>query len=357
MAPAERPLPGRRRRLTALLGAAAATAALLPPGAAPAAPQAPLTEVVDFGSNPGNLRMYLYIPAALREPAPLVVALHGCGQRASDYDDETGWAKYADRWGFALLLPEQRRSNNALACFNWFNGRRFLDLFSWSEWGTDQDRDEGEALSIRQMIDRVRAEHAIDPGRIFVSGLSGGGGMAAVMLAAYPELFAGGAIIAGIPYKCATGSREAVVACGVSLAPSYPVPIKDLTPSEWGRRVRDATGHRGRWPRVSVWQGDADRTVDPDNARELLEQWTEVHGIDRDPDLDERLGPHRRRVYEDSRGTALVETYTLAGAGHGTPVDPGPAEEQCGSPGRFRIPGTLCSSYHIARFWGLAPPR
>jgi poly(3-hydroxybutyrate) depolymerase len=83
------------------------------------------TEDVSFGSNPGNLRMFKFVPDGLAAGRPLVVALHGCTQTASSYDDETGWTALAERLGFALLLPQQRQGifptgNNAAGCFNWF---------------------------------------------------------------------------------------------------------------------------------------------------------------------------------------------------------------------------------------------
>jgi hypothetical protein len=77
-----------------------------------------LTEVTGFGSNPGALRMFEYVPA---DPQPaLVVVLHGCMQKAASYDFGAGWSTLADRHGFVLLLPEQQRANNAKNCFNWF---------------------------------------------------------------------------------------------------------------------------------------------------------------------------------------------------------------------------------------------
>jgi poly(3-hydroxybutyrate) depolymerase len=80
----------------------------------------------------------------------------------------------------------------------------------------DSRRDGGEALSVKQMIDRMKLEHQIDPARIFVNGLSAGGGMTSVMLATYPDVFAAGAIIAGLPYRCGTATRTADVDCGVT---------------------------------------------------------------------------------------------------------------------------------------------
>src|SRR2546423_15033176 len=94
-------------------------------------------------------------------------------------------------------MPERQPANNANGCFNWFNPE-------------DTARDSGEACSIRQMIARMVREHKIDDRRIFVTGLSAGGAMTSVMLATYPEVFAGGAVIAGLPFGVASNVREAL---------------------------------------------------------------------------------------------------------------------------------------------------
>ncbi len=155
-----------------------------------------LVEVRDFGSNPGQLRMLTYVPDHLPASAPLVVILHGCTQTAVSFDKGTGWSTLADRYGFALLLPEQHWSNNPLRCFNWFRPE-------------DTRRDGGEALSIKQMIDRMVRDHGLDRAQVYVTGLSSGGAMTSVMLATYPDVFAGGAVVAGVPYRTADSMQEA----------------------------------------------------------------------------------------------------------------------------------------------------
>jgi poly(hydroxyalkanoate) depolymerase family esterase len=155
-----------------------------------------LEEVFGFGTNPGNLRMFTYLPRRLAPEPALVVVLHGCTQTAAGYDLGAGWSTLADRYGFALLVPEQLPSNNPKRCFNWFVA-------------DDTRRDRGEALSIRQMIETMVVDKGIDRRRVFVTGLSAGGAMTSVMLACYPEAFAGGAIIAGLPYGAATNVQEA----------------------------------------------------------------------------------------------------------------------------------------------------
>src|SRR6478736_1551839 len=146
-----------------------------------------LRENFGFGSNPGNLRMFVYRPPTLADNPALVVVLHGCTQSAASYDLGAGWSTLADRYGFVLLLPEQTSANNPKTCFNWF-------------LPGDTRRDRGEALSIRQMIEKTIGAHGIDRKRVYVTGLSAGGAMTAAMLATYPEVFAAGAIIAGLPY-------------------------------------------------------------------------------------------------------------------------------------------------------------
>src|SRR4051794_25128946 len=120
-----------RRLLLVLLGLALAVFGTTLPKAAHAAPT--LTRVTGFGSNPGALDMYTYRPDGLAAGAPVVVALHGCGQSASDYFGHAGWQKFADQWKFALVFPEQTSANNPLSCFNWYVTG-------------DTARDQGEAL-------------------------------------------------------------------------------------------------------------------------------------------------------------------------------------------------------------------
>ena len=97
-----------------------------------------------FGSNPGQLKAWIYAPERAVSGAPLVVVLHGCTQNAAGYDESAGWSRLAEKHGFVLLYPEQQRSNNPNLCFNWFSPE-------------DAARGKGEALSIRQMVAAVQA--------------------------------------------------------------------------------------------------------------------------------------------------------------------------------------------------------
>ncbi|MGW7200438.1 extracellular catalytic domain type 1 short-chain-length polyhydroxyalkanoate depolymerase [Streptomyces chryseus] len=329
------PPPPSTRRLPAVAVLLALLATLLGTGwtaFAPAARAASLTEVTGFGTNPGALRMFRYVPDGLPAGRPLVVAMHGCTQSAAAFDAETGWTAWADRWGFALLLPQQQPANNLNSCFNWFEP-------------ADIRRGSGEALSIKQMTDRMRSDLGSDPARVHATGLSAGAAMTNVMLAAYPDVFASGAPVAGLPYACATS---------VAAAYTCMSPGTDLSPSAWGDKVRAAhPGYTGPWPTVSVWQGTSDSTVVPANMRETVEQWTGVHGTDTTPDATGTVAGYPHAVYHDSAGRPVVESYSITGMGHGQPVDPGSGAEQCGTAGAYILDVNLCASYRIGRFWGL----
>lgn len=283
--------------------------------------------------NPGNLRASCYLPDDLPAGSPLVVVLHGCTQNAAGYDHGSGWSRLADRHGFALLYPEQQRGNNANLCFNWF------------EPG-DTMRGQGEAASIAAMIGEMTRRHSIDPKRVFITGLSAGGAMASAMLATYPELFAAGAIIAGLPYGCATSVAQAF-GC---------MSGRDRLDSRTlGARVGNASPHKGPWPRISVWQGSADQTVVPSNADAVVRQWTNVHGLAARPAFVENVAGHPRRVWRSADGADLIEQYLITGMGHGTPLAPGSGPGRSGAAGAHMLDVGLSSTDRIAAFWGIAP--
>jgi poly(hydroxyalkanoate) depolymerase family esterase len=320
-------LSGWRRRLQTLLQHKE-------PKSAPTVPQPRtyrLHEIVGFGSNPGNARMFTYVPERLARSPALVVALHGCTQSAQVYDRGSGWSTLAETHGFVVVYPEQQRSNNPQGCFSWF-------------LPGDTARDGGEALSIRQMVDDAIHKWGIDRRRVFVTGLSAGGAMASAMLATYPDVFSGGAIIAGLPYGCATTVEEAFAAMlGKRTRPQRAL----------GDRVRVASPHRGPWPKISVWQGSADPIVRPSNAEDVIRQWAEVHQLPAMPTREEFVRGQLRRVWNDADGAPVIEAYTIFAMGHGVPLATGQGDERCGTPGPFFLEVGLSSTHQIAKFWGL----
>ncbi|MBM6401155.1 PHB depolymerase family esterase [Phycicoccus sp. MQZ13P-5] len=307
----------------AVLGAVGLVVTTSPPARA-----ATLQQVTGFGSNPGALAMYSYRPDGLPAGAPLVVELHGCTQDASTYFSHSGWRELADRYGFALVLAQQSSSNNSSSCFNWFQAG-------------DTARGQGEALSIKQMTDFAVSSYGLDASRAYVTGLSAGAAMTAVMLATYPDTYAGGSINAGLPYRCATSTLDAF---------SCMNPGVDKSPAAWGDLVRAAApGYTGPRPLVSIWQGTSDTTVAPMNATELRDQFTDVAGVSQTPTSTGTVASGV--TVEDHAGK--VRVTRVQGMGHGTAVDPGSGTTQCGTAGAYFIDTSVCAAYQDARFFGL----
>lgn len=289
-----------------------------------------LSDLADFGPNPGSLRARYHAPDGLAPGSAMIVVLHGCTQDAAAYDHGSGWSDLADRNGFALLYPEQSRANNPAGCFNWF-------------MPDDIRRGRGEAMSIHQMIAAMIEAHDLDPQRIYITGLSAGAAMAMAMLATYPELFAGGAIIAGLPYGVAGSMPEALERMRGQGLP----PVDELQ-----ALVRGASPHKGPWPTLSVWHGSADHVVVPASAEAIVAQWRGLQGLPYEPVVSQAVGGHSRRIWRDAIGRDVIEAWTIAGMGHGTPIDTGP--EGCGAAGPFMLDVGISSTQRIAHHWGLA---
>lgn len=258
--------------------------------------------------------------------------LHGCTQTAAAYDRGAAWSTAADDYGFVVLFPEQTRANNPNLCFNWFSPK-------------DARRDRGETLSIVQMIEAVRKLQGTDPSRVFITGLSAGGAMAAVLLATHPEVFAGGAIIAGLPFGTANNVPQALERMRGQDMPE-PKRLADL--------ARSASGYSGPWPSLSVWHGINDITVDRKNARAIVDQWRELHGAAPAPCKADNVHGHGHYVWCDPTGREVIEEYQLRGLGHGTPLST--SEPHTGEMvGPHMLEAGISSTRSILRFWGLAP--
>lgn len=287
-----------------------------------------LGHLTGFGSNPGELDARIY--SATDAPTALVVVLHGCTQTAVAYDRGSGWSQLAERHGFALLFPQQRRANNSNLCFNWFVP-------------SDARRGRGEASSMAQMIQHLAARYGLDRSRIFITGLSAGGAMTSVMLACYPELFAGGAVIAGLPFASANTLPEALERMRGQGAP----PRRELV-----ARALAAADHNGQSPTLSVWHGTHDTIVDRSNATAIVDQWRDLHGLGTTASTVELVDGHRREAWTDAQGRVVIERYDVNGMGHGTPLDTR-ASGSCGIAGPHMLDAGICSTRRLARFWGV----
>jgi poly(hydroxyalkanoate) depolymerase family esterase len=150
--------------------------------------------VIGSASNTSGSRKYrLWVPPThdKREPSPLVMMLHGCGQNARDLAKICGLNAIAERNNFLVVYPEQTTKANPLRCWNWFDPKH-------------QSREAGEPSILAAVIDQAVSSHNIDPNRVYVAGLSAGAAMAVVLGATYPDLFMAIGVVAGLEFVAGT---------------------------------------------------------------------------------------------------------------------------------------------------------
>lgn len=297
-----------------------------------------LDQVTSFGSNPGNLEMFEYVPTSQPENAPMVVVLHGCTQTPETYNNLTGWETLAERYGFYMMLPKTTTANQAKGCFNWYEPGDF-------------ERGKGEALSIENMINTMTATHSIDTSRIYITGLSAGGIMALDLMSSYPDVFAGGATWSLAPANLARDLNKA-------MSLFYQAEYVNKTPQEWGDLARQLSpGYEGQYPKVSLIMGSNDERFDPRMLNEVMEQWTNLHGTDQEPEVDEIFRNTTHQIYENQAGEPVVEVYQVQGMIHGSSVDEcdNPCNEDQGGDASYDYTWDhdLWSAYYSAKFLGL----
>jgi poly(hydroxyalkanoate) depolymerase family esterase len=292
-----------------------------------------LTEVTTFGSNPGNLRMFHYVPANRPAGAPLVIVAHGCAGSAQDMADTSGWVELADRYKFALVFPQTSTANEPLGgCFR--------------TWLADhQQRDAGEPLSVRQMASTMQSQFNLSATAVFMTGMSSGGHLTNVMMATYPDMLAAAAPQSSFPYKCAMASSELAVCSQAG---------RNYTAQQWGDLARSGyPGYNGPRPKVQIWHGSADTLIYlPDQYQQVM-QWTNANAIDAVVDWSDYLLGQPRNTYNTFTGVTRVQTVTVQGMGHAIAVDPGFGAWQCGATGTYAADFNICAAYWIANFFGI----
>jgi poly(hydroxyalkanoate) depolymerase family esterase len=235
----------------------------------------------------GTLDYRLYIPADAAPGMPLVIMLHGCTQSPEDFARGTGMNRLADEFGFLVAYPRQSGAANPQRCWNWFKP-------------SDQKRDRGEPALIAGITRAVVADLRADPKRVYVAGLSAGGAAAAIMGAAYPDLYAAIGVHSGLASGAARDLPSAMMA--MRSGPSSP------------------TAASGHFVPVITFHGDRDAVVHQANSRQIIAAATAAAGgVLRTRDEPGRSPGGRaytRSLSIDADDHVLIEEWMIHGAGH-----------------------------------------
>ncbi|KAL2197097.1 carbohydrate esterase family 1 protein [Corynascus similis CBS 632.67] len=223
---------------------------------------ASLQEVTNFGDNPSNIQMYIYVPDQLAANPPVIVALHPCGGNAQQWFGGTQLPSYADSHGFILIYPSTPHMSN---CWDIQNP----DTLTHGQGG--------DALGVVNMVNYALETYSGDSSRVYAMGFSSGGMMTNQLAGSYPDVFEAGAAYSGVAFGCSAGAESATPGsanqtCAQGL---------QHTEQEWGDFVRNAyPGYTGRRPRMQIFHGLADTLVRPQCAEEALKQWSNVLGVE-----------------------------------------------------------------------------
>ncbi|HEY0526538.1 MAG TPA: PHB depolymerase family esterase [Stellaceae bacterium] len=247
-----------------------------------------------YANEAGSRTYKLYIPSAYQgQPIPLIVMLHGCTQSPDDFAAGTRMNVLAEEHTCFVVYPAQAAAANQSKCWNWFNA-------------DDQIRGRGEPSLIAGIARQVMRDHAVDPRRVYVAGLSAGGAAGAVMAATYPDLFAAVGVHSGLPCGAARDLPSAFAAMQQGAAGSVRRPGGIPAP--------------GRIVPTIVFHGDQDKTVNPRNGDYVIAQWRPLAAAELRTEVQQGTVPgghaYTRTAYIDASGRAVLEQWVVHGAGH-----------------------------------------
>ena len=252
----------------------------------------PLTQ---FGDNPGELSASYF--QSSKSSRSLIVLLHGCVQNGEELALQSGLVGLAKQNNLALLIPQQSGNNNVKSCFNWFSEQ-------------DNQKDQGEVLSIKNMVLALKEKKEFKD--VYIAGLSAGGAITSALLVHYPELFKGGAVVAGLPYPCANDLAKAI-SC-MRNGPSQSIDELVVSAKVGNKDVVS-------WPSLLVITGNDDAIVNPKNSRSLALQWANLTKSDAN-EVKNSLPNYQKSQWVNNNNQAKVQLINIHNIGHGITVNP-----------------------------------
>ena len=258
----------------------------------------------NFGANPTNLGFYIYVPINVAPHPAILVVLHYCHGDATGMFNGSQFDELSETYGYIAIYPSVTQASDS--------------CWDVSTAPTLTHNGGSDSLGIMSMVSYTIANYNGDATRVYATGVSSGAMMTNVLLGAYPDVFKAGAAFAGVPFGCFAVNPDAL-----HWSNDCATGVVTHTPQEWGDIVRAAyPGYTGPRPRIQLWHGTADGTLNYVNFGEEIKEWTNVLGVSQTPTLtDSPSSGDTRTQYANSSGVVQVEGHSLAGVGHGLPVD------------------------------------
>jgi polyhydroxybutyrate depolymerase len=256
--------------------------------------------VLTFDTLDGVRRVRLHVPRGAYKPRALVLALHGAGQTGEDMARDTGFSRLADREHFLVAYPSAAGPHAF-----------------WNMSGQVADAP-NDVEALKRSLDQLERSACIDDARVFVTGVSNGGEMAARFGCELSERLAGIAAVAG-GYRALPPCR-----------PERPLPVLEIHGTgdqvvPYGGKPPDYRGSVARWlaqwRRIDGCHGSANRIVPATGVTEI--------------------------AWRDCAEGTRVEHVRLDGAAHGWP----------GGPSTKPPPAPFAATWRTWEFFRSLPPR
>ncbi|TFK70566.1 acetyl xylan esterase [Pluteus cervinus] len=255
-----------------------------------------LQQVSNYGTNPTGVQMFVYRPANVQPNPALIVAIHYCSGTAQAYFTGSQYANLADRYGFIVIYPD---APDPGGCWDVHTNATFTHNAG------------GDSLGIISQVRYAITNYGVDASRVYVTGTSSGAMMTSVLAGAYPDVFQAGSTFAGVPYGCFGGASLWNSQCANGQLTK--------TAQQWGDLVRSGyPGYTGPRPRMQIWHGTVDQTLNYNNFNEEIKQWTNIFSYSGTPSRSTSNDPRSgwtRAVYGPN-----FQAISASGVDHNIPL-------------------------------------
>ncbi|KAJ1526478.1 hypothetical protein HK096_011615, partial [Nowakowskiella sp. JEL0078] len=267
-----------------------------------------LIEISDFGDNPTNLQMHVWLPKnkSLAKP-PILLAMHGCGSSGPKFalKNNGDISELADEYGFIVIFPS--------------GSQKIYDIICFDSWSSDSKVRSGQTdhVGLVSMVRHTVDRYGGDESKIYSLGESSGGMQTNTLLVLYPDIFKAGVVFMGVPFGCFESEADVIIIPRVGNCTAGRV-IK--SPQQWGDIARNGfPGYAGTYPRVQIWHGREDFLVDYKCLKQEVLQWTNLLGYSLIPFRRDSIHFGWIREIYGKSDSADLETVTVKGAGHSLP--------------------------------------